>query len=359
MLVGPNPARIVVKASPSMVWGEHKEHSHLSLKNWINGILCVVAAAPSVALVRWAFSSCGKGAGSQDDWFSTACLVATLDPIVSVNLLYFLNVSVGFWVVGLLQKSFWLIDPYWTFIAVLITYFYRHHPSSLVSNAENGDDSLVRSFVGLLLVWVWLVRLTHSYFRREGWKFGEREDWRYTKLAKENPRSWYWKSFFAVGLAQQPMIVGVTLPLYSMNFVRAPWGLVDTVSTCGCLVGLITAFFADNQLYQYMQRNQELEAAGKPKEKLLRFGLWRYSRHPNYFGEQLFWWSFGMFSVRLGHWWALAGTLINSIVLGFVTVMTEERMLKGWDSDRVRLYEKYKKTTSVCIPLPSSWDKEE
>ena len=69
------------------------------------------------------------------------------------------------------------------------------------------------------LVMIWAARLTHNYFRREGWKFGVNEDWRYTKMAQEwgNPL-WYFISFFAVGLAQHPMIIGISLPLYSVCF---------------------------------------------------------------------------------------------------------------------------------------------
>jgi steroid 5-alpha reductase family enzyme len=68
-----------------------------------------------------------------------------------------------------------------------------------------------------VLTFIWGLRLTHSYFRREEWKFGVREDWRYTKMAIDygNPL-WYFVSFFAVGVAQHPMIVGISLPLYSV-----------------------------------------------------------------------------------------------------------------------------------------------
>ena len=72
---------------------------------------------------------------------------------------------------------------------------------------------------------------------------------------------------------------------------------------------------------------QELSAAGKPKMLLLNSGLWHYSRHPNYFGEQLWWWSYALFAAGLGQWYMSAGTFINSIVLATVTVMTETKML--------------------------------
>jgi steroid 5-alpha reductase family enzyme len=71
---------------------------------------------------------------------------------------------------------------------------------------------------------------------------------------------------------------------------------------------------------------------------------------PNYFGEQLWWWSFAGFAVRLGEWPLVAGTAFNSVVLATVTLMTEERMLSRWTAKRAALYREYMRTTSPCIP---------
>ena len=128
----------------------------------------------------------------------TACdAAAQWNPLFTVNALFFLNVCVGFWLVGLCQRSFWLIDPYWSIIPVLIAHFYRLHATHAQSAAE---VPAARGDLMLLLLWVWGARLTHSYFRREEWKFGEREDWRYNKMATvDYPKTWPILSFFMVG----------------------------------------------------------------------------------------------------------------------------------------------------------------
>ena len=226
--------------------------------------------------------------------------------------------------------------------------FFATHPRASTEN-------LPRSAVSLSLLFVWSVRLTHSYFRREDWKFGQREDWRYTKMAKENPKMWWLFSFFAVGLAQQPMLVGIALPSYSVALsplAAKPFDVVDGIAVAGAALGLLTAFVADNQLRHFMQRNEELVKAGQPKVPLLDAGLWRWSRHPNYFGEQLWWWSFGIFAVNVGQWYMLWGALFNSLVLASVTVMTETRMLKNWPPERVKLYRAYMRRTGPCVPGP-------
>lgn len=208
----------------------------------------------------------------------------------------------------------------------------------------------------MVLIFVWGLRLTHSYFRREEWKFGVREDWRYTKMAIDFGRpKWYFVSFFAVGISQHPMIVGISLPLYSVRFgpnAGSDFTVLDGVAAVLCVAGLVVAFLADNQLRTFMVANAERKQRGEPKVPILNTGLWKYSRHPNYFGEQLWWWSLALFAIQAGQWWAIAGTFLNSIVLHIVTDMTEGKVLKEWTPERAALFREYQRTTSRCIPWP-------
>ena len=112
--------------------------------------------------------------------------------------------------------------------------------------------------------------------------------------------------------------------------------------------GLLIAGFADNQLDAFMRENQRRIAAGRPKQWLLESGLWRYSRHPNYFGEQLFWWAIAGLGVVCGEAWVIVGTAYNSIILATVTVMTERRMMAI--PERTEAFRAYRARTSVWIP---------
>ena len=94
-----------------MRWaGEYRPHAHLSVRNGLNAVICALALAPTILVVR------------HPD-------VLGLHPLAAVNLLFFVNVTVGFWALGLfVQRSFWLIDPYWTILPPLIGVFYQRHP---------------------------------------------------------------------------------------------------------------------------------------------------------------------------------------------------------------------------------------
>ena len=85
------------------------------------------------------------------------------NPLILINFIFFVNIDIGFWIVGLFQKSFWLIDPYWSIIPIIFGFMWALHPLAILNT---------RSVIALILVIVWGIRLTHSYFRREGWKFG-------------------------------------------------------------------------------------------------------------------------------------------------------------------------------------------
>ena len=179
------------------VWGEYVAHSHTSRKNLINALICLCVLAPSIVATWAAYSRCSPDSHATATLAEAACSCAMGYPIAFANLLFFLNVSLLFWLIGLAQRSLceplrsnhtahppssdvslrphsWLIDPYWTLIPPLLGHLYQLHPNARFNEA--------RSALALALLWVWSLRLSHNYFRREEWKFGQREDWRYTKV---------------------------------------------------------------------------------------------------------------------------------------------------------------------------------
>lgn len=323
------------------VWGEYRAHECWSYQNSVNACLCLFALAPSVAATVVMYSQCEPQQDSFTDTWDTACTLALSYPIAMANVLFFINVSVGFWIVGLIQQNFWLIDPYWTLIPPLLAHFYQLNPLA--------TSNPIRSVVSLVLIWVWSARLTFSYFRREEWKFGQQEDWRYTKMAKENPSIWWLLSFLAVGVAQQPMLIGISLPAFSVHRSPAALNALDGLALALCIAGLTVAYVADSQLYEYMQA-RKVKGSPASAKLVLDSGLWRYSRHPNYFGETLWWFGYGLFACSVGQWYMLGGWLLNTAVLLQVTCMTEGRMLENRTGERLKAFEHYRATTSCWIP---------
>jgi steroid 5-alpha reductase family enzyme len=317
----------------------------LGRRNLANLALVLVVPLPAVLFSAWLFDYFPAGAIPPDPGLSQvasvhdAAAVLLHHPILTVNLVFFVNVCVIFWILALLQGSSWLIDPYWTLIPPLIAWFYCAHPLA--------DPSPARSLLTFGLLAVWSVRLTHNYLRRERFRLGFREDWRFAKRRQESRHFWLFQ-FFYIYVAQQLMLVGLTLPFFAIQFRYAPLSPWDALLAGLALAGIAIAHLADTSLHRFMQENAARVARGQPREPLLDVGIWCWSRHPNYFGEQLFWWAIAGYGVLLGEPFVVVGALLNSIVLAAVTVMTERRMLA--DPARSELFRAYRERTSVWVP---------
>ena len=104
-----------------------------------------------------------------------------------------------------------MIDLYWTVIPVMLVHYFGSHPAA--------EYNSWRSMVVVVLTWVWAIRLTHNYLRREKWQCGAREDWRFTDMAKQHGPNWWWVSFFGVYLIQQvnPDLISSSSMVTSQN----------------------------------------------------------------------------------------------------------------------------------------------
>lgn len=136
--------------------------------------------------------------------------------------------------------------------------------------------------------------------------------------------------------------------MYAIHSSDKPWNIWDSLATVACLSGIVIAYFADTQLYEFVSKNETLSKHGAPSVPNLDTGIWCYSRHPNYFGEQLWWWSLFVYAWNVGQGWMFIGPLVNSLCLAYVTVLVERRMLKK--DHRAEAYREYQRRTSVWIP---------
>ena len=146
----------------------------------------------------------------------------------------------------------------------------------------------------------------------------------------------------------QVFLIALSLPFYVVHTTNQPLSIWDLVAIVVCVSGIVIAYLADTQLYDFVSRNNKLKEAGKPVVPILDNGLWYYSRHPNYFGEQLWWWGLVVFAWSLGHGWSFVGALTNTMCLAYVTKLVEDRMLK--QEYRAEAFSLYQKTTWAWVP---------
>lgn len=194
----------------------------------------------------------------------------------------------------------------------------------------------------VLLVCVWALRLT-VYLVRRNWGHGE--DTRYTRL-----RSWvaegppfYWLSLRQVFLLQGAVIWVLTLPqqIAMVTGSSAQAGALSVIGGCLWCLGFFFESVGDFQLTRF-------KADPANRGQVMDRGLWRYTRHPNYFGELCQWW--GLFLIAVQAPWAWVG-IIGPLVYSWLVInITGQRTLDKKLSREKPAYADYIRRTSGLIP---------
>lgn len=201
---------------------------------------------------------------------------------------------------------------------------------------SGGND---RALLVNSLVTVWGLRLAwHIHVRNHG----KTEDFRYAQWRREW-KHFYLRSFLQVFMLQGGFLFVTISPVLFINIsVPEPFHGLDVVGVSVWLIGFYFESAGDYQLKQFKKNPAN-------KGKIMTTGLWRYSRHPNYFGEAVQWWGIFLFALTMpGGWVTVVGPIMITYLLRYVSgVPMLERKYEGNDS-----YEAYKKKTSVFFPLP-------
>ena len=193
------------------------------------------------------------------------------------------------------------------------------------------------------VILVWGARLTWNWTR--GWTGMGHEDWRYADFRTQFP-GFYWAISFA-GVHFFPTLIvfaGMAAAYPALVTSGAPLGWIDALAFAIGLGGIAFEWIADDQLRAFVTGPKEPGAT-------LRTGLWRYSRHPNYLGEMMIWWSLFLFGLAADPGWAtyaiLAPLAMTAMFLGFSIPALEKRSLA-----RRANYQEVIDTTSMLIPMP-------
>lgn len=225
-----------------------------------------------------------------------------------------------------------IVDIGWGLGFVIVTI------TSFLMNSTPTFSSKVLS----LLVVIWGLRLSVYLFIRNR---NKPEDWRYAKWRKEWGKNVVWRSFWQVFMLQGFILWVNCLPIMFTNAAKteSDWGWLFLMIGSLCwLIGFSFEAIADYQLFIFKSDKAN-------KGKIIVQGLWRYSRHPNYFGEAVLQWGIWFLSVSAGYWLVtiIAPISITYLLLKVSGVVMLESKYKG-----NKEYEQYIARTSAFVPLP-------
>ena len=254
--------------------------------------------------------------------------------LVAINLGVALAAVVTLWLISIPLRDASIIDMFFAVVIVAITAV-----SFLLGDGWHERKLLVATLVGL-----WALRIT-VYLIRRNWGHGE--DPRYTKLRSwvDSDRAFIWMSLRKVFLLQGVVLWMASLPVqFAMAWPQpAHLGWTAWVGTAIWLVGFVFETVADQQLTRF-------RADPANKGQVLDTGLWKYSRHPNYFGELCVWW--GLFVIACAHPYGVL-TIIGPLVYTYLVInITGQKTLDKKLSREKPHYRQYMETTSGIIPLP-------
>jgi steroid 5-alpha reductase family enzyme len=234
------------------------------------------------------------------------------------------------WLVSLALKNSSIVDIFWGTGFVITTW---------VAFWLTPDGVMARKLLLNLLVTLWGLRLSLHILVRN---WGKAEDFRYQVWRKEAGAAWGWRSFFKVFLLQGVILWVVAAPLLAAQISAQPDRLtvIDYAAIPVWLIGFFFEAVGDWQLVRF-------KANPANRGQVLRTGVWRYTRHPNYFGDAAQWWAYYLIAVAAGGWWTVFSPMIMTTLLVRVSgVALLEKSLKEEKSG----YEDYVATTSEFVP---------
>jgi steroid 5-alpha reductase family enzyme len=248
--------------------------------------------------------------------------------IVLLGWLFAAALMAALWGVQRVRGNAGIVDVAWSFATALLGAWFAYV-------AEGLDE---RRLIVAAMVLVWGIRLGGHLWRRVA---SEREDGRYRRMREEWGASFQPK-MFAFFQVQALWAMMFALPMLAAARNEAPLGWLDALGVLIWLVALTGESIADRQLARF-------RANPANRGQVCRAGLWRYSRHPNYFFEWLHWFAYLLLAAGSPWWWlALAGPVLMGASLVWFTGIpyVEAQSLRSRGDD----YRRYQQETSVFFP---------
>ncbi|NYE19489.1 DUF1295 domain-containing protein [Microbacterium immunditiarum] len=270
-----------------------------------------------------------------------------MDPLVLV--LVVAGVACAFcWITSLITKETSWVDRLWSIVPFVYVWIFA------IAGILAGVDA-TRLIVMAVLATLWGVRLTYNFARKGG--YTGMEDYRWAILrARMKPWQFQLFNLFFIVLYQNALLVLITLPAYIAYLNPAAFTGWDAAFAALLIAFLVGEFVADQQQWEFHQAKKA--AGGHLEPGFVTTGLWRFSRHPNFFFEQAQWWTFYALGATaavasgLGFWggafnWTILGAFLLTVLFIGSTIFTE-----SISASKYPAYGDYRRTTSMIVPLP-------
>ncbi|MEQ8788839.1 MAG: DUF1295 domain-containing protein [Pirellulaceae bacterium] len=250
--------------------------------------------------------------------------------ILLINLAVVMGLAAIVWLISLPLRDVSIVDIFWGLGFVVIAWV-----ALLLSDART-----THAWLTAALTTAWGVRLSGYLAWRN---LGHGEDRRYRELREKIGPTFPWISLLVVFWLQAVLMGIIALPVQAgIASSSQPLPALQVAGAALWLIGWLFESIGDWQLARF-------KADPANEGQVCDRGLWRYTRHPNYFGDFVVWWGFYLLAVSVGAWWTIPGPLLISFLLLRVSGVT---LLEKSMQQRRPKYADYVRRTSPFFPWP-------
>lgn len=251
--------------------------------------------------------------------FSWSLFLAGLWPVVLAAVLV--------WLISLKLRDVSIVDSLWPLLFLMLASCFA------LRSGHWGPRALLT--LGLVSVWALRLAIYITWRNR-----GHGEDRRYQAIRARNQPNFSFKSLYLVFGLQALLAWIVSLPLHGAILGDGALRAGDAIGAALWLIGLVFEAGGDWQLARF-------KSDPANRGQVMDRGFWRYTRHPNYFGEFCIWWGFYAIAATAGAWWSVVGPLLMSLLLLRVSGVT---LLEKDIGERRPQYAEYRRRTSAFFP---------
>lgn len=233
------------------------------------------------------------------------------------------------WLLSLRLADVSIVDSLWSVFFMLFALLYAY-------TASHGSPA-ASCLIALVLCWGLRLSAYITWRNR-----GMGEDRRYQAIRARNQPHFEYKSLYLVFLLQATLALIVAMPLVPALNAQRPANALTWAGFAVAAFGVLYETIADAQMARFKARRGS-------QDEVMDRGLWRYSRHPNYFGEAVFWWGVWLASASMGGAW----TVFSPLLMNWLLLKVSGVPLLEKDMERRRpAYRQYLRTTSQFLPRP-------
>jgi len=244
------------------------------------------------------------------------------------------------WLLSLITKEYSWVDRLWSITPMLFAVHFAGYVGF--------SDARLNLMAALAVLWG--VRLTYNFVRKGGYKSGG-EDYRWEEIQQKIGPIWF-QVLNATFIApfQSYLLLLIVVPSYAAySFIGTPLNVLDYAAATAFVAFFIGETVADEQQWRFQTAKYAAIARGEtPEAGFITTGLFRYSRHPNFFCEQAMWWTYYVFSIAAGAtWlnWTISGAVLLTLLFQASTGLTEKLSSRKYPT-----YADYQRTTNRLMP---------